>query len=252
MRQYPFWIYILIFIASQIIGAMFPFAAHLLWPDAHINALDWTSEILFFVNLLAIVLCLLTRPANCDPTTLVSSMRVPRLWHTLLMVLIAPPVILLVNWVQEQLPPLPDLIPEQSIGALLTSPLGLITVCIIGPLSEELLFRGGMLGSLLRSQSAWKAIAWSSFAFALIHANPVQMPAAFCLGILLGWAYVRTKSLMAPLLIHIFNNSLAVTFPDSSINDILLMPWHHVAFVVISIAWIVIVGRTIRNIPIQA
>ena len=37
------------------------------------------------------------------------------------------------------------------------------------------------------------------------------MPAAFIIGLVLGAAYLHTRSLTAPLLIHIVNNTLAAT-----------------------------------------
>ena len=92
------------------------------------------------------------------------------------------------------------------------SPVGLMAVGVIGPFAEELLFRGAVLPSLLKwdriSGKPWLAIVISAALFSLAHMNPAQMPFAFLLGLLLGWLYYRTGSLLPGLVIHVINNSL--------------------------------------------
>lgn len=236
----PFWLYIILFIVAQMAGVVPALLVqfHLLSPA---SVFVKTPVILCIVNLLAIGLCLLFRPRLCTVRDTMAGFHRPALRPTVLMVLLAPPSIFLVSWLQEMLPELPDLVPEQSVDQLLNTPLGLFTVCFIGPLAEEMLFRAGVLGSLLRTLHPWVAIVLSAFFFAVIHANPVQIPAAFCLGLLLGWAFCRTRSLAAPLLIHIGNNSLAAMFPDASITDYLTTPLHHTAFLLVTLTWILFV-----------
>jgi len=55
----------------------------------------------------------------------------------------------------------------------------------------------------------WLAITISALLFALIHANPAQMPHAFLIGILLGWLYYRTDSVVPGVVYHWVNNSIA-------------------------------------------
>lgn len=240
MKRRPFWIYILLFLAAQASGVLFASSGPVL--------------MLLFVNIIAIVLYLLatwgTRPdraykaykAHRDYKAYGShGSHGSYMTLSLLLLALAPPCIFLVNYAQEMLPSLPDIVPEQSLTELLTTPLGLLTVCILGPLSEELLFRAGVLGSLLQRCRPWTAIAWSAVIFALIHANPAQMPAAFFLGLLLGYAYYSTHSILTPLFIHIFNNSIAAAWPDTSFTDALTTPWHHIAAVTIAIVWAVLV-----------
>ena len=90
---------------------------------------------------------------------------------------------------------------------------GLITIGIIAPVTEEMLFRGAVLHSLLdweklRSKP-WLAVLLSALFFSLAHMNPAQMPGAFLMGMLLGWLYYRTGSLLPGIMAHAFNNSLA-------------------------------------------
>ena len=80
----------------------------------------------------------------------------------------------------------------------------------IAPLAEEIVFRGAILRSLLKWTSRhWLAIALSALCFALVHANPAQMPHAFLVGLLLGWMYYRTGSIIPCVTYHWVNNSVA-------------------------------------------
>ena len=45
--------------------------------------------------------------------------------------------------------------------------------------------------------------------FSLVHMNPVQMPHAFLIGILLGWLYYRTDSIIPGVVWHWVNNTIA-------------------------------------------
>lgn len=95
----------------------------------------------------------------------------------------------------------------------LGTPLGLLAAGILGPVAEELLMRGAVLGALL----SWRplqgkpmlAVVLSAALFSLIHMNPAQMPGSFMMGVLLGWLCYRTGSLIPGIVMHVFNNSFA-------------------------------------------
>ena len=75
---------------------------------------------------------------------------------------------------------------------------------------EELLFRG-FIQQLARPRTGVAlAIALSAAAFAAIHLDPVQSPAAFVLGIYLGVVVEIGGGLWVAILCHSINNSLAV------------------------------------------
>lgn len=87
---------------------------------------------------------------------------------------------------------------------------GFLSIAVMAPLIEEFLFRGAIEGHLLRQgQSPRKAILLSALIFGLIHLNPVQIPFAFCLGLVFGWLYYRTGSVVPGILGHFLNNSFA-------------------------------------------
>lgn len=114
-------------------------------------------------------------------------------------------------WMQEHMP-LPDII-ENEFTAILSSPWGYLTVCIFAPVVEELIFRGAVLRALMErngnTNNYWLPIFISALLFALIHINPAQMPHAFLLGLILGWMYVRTASIIPGIMVHWVNNTVA-------------------------------------------
>jgi len=81
---------------------------------------------------------------------------------------------------------------------------------IIAPITEELLFRGIILRGLLGRYRPAVAVALSAFLFAVIHANPWQLLSAFFLGLVFGWFYLRTGSLLLCILAHAIANGLSV------------------------------------------
>ncbi|MBO4659178.1 MAG: CPBP family intramembrane metalloprotease [Prevotella sp.] len=108
-----------------------------------------------------------------------------------------------------ELVPLPD-VNSDILGEVMGSRWGYLCICIFAPLVEEVVFRGAILRALLQGMNShWAAIAVSAFLFALVHLNPAQMPHAFCLGLLLGWMYYRTGSIIPGIMVHWVNNTLA-------------------------------------------
>lgn len=126
-------------------------------------------------------------------------------------------------WLVEQMPELPNLM-EQEFDMILSNRWGYLVVGLLAPVSEELVFRGAVLRVLLQWRPAghWLAIAISALLFALIHVNPAQMPHAFAVGLLLGWLYYRTDSVIPGIVYHWINNSIAYVvynfYPDPSLH----------------------------------
>ena len=94
---------------------------------------------------------------------------------------------------------------------MMNNPLGIISIVVMAPLVEELLFRGAIQGHLMRK---WKmpylGIVVSSLIFGVVHGNPAQIPFAFVVGMALGWMYYLTGSLVPGILMHFINNGGSV------------------------------------------
>lgn len=104
----------------------------------------------------------------------------------------------------------PDLV-GAIIQDMITDPWGVLAISVVGPIGEEVLFRGAALQKLMDKGWSPTAAIWiSSLLFGIAHMNPVQIIYATVLGLLLGWVYVRTKSLLPCIGLHIFNNLTSV------------------------------------------
>ncbi len=95
---------------------------------------------------------------------------------------------------------------------LMKEPWGYVAVGILAPLAEEIVFRGAILRTLLGMMSKknhWAAIMISAAIFGVAHGNTAQFVNALLMGLLLGWMYYRTKSLVPGILMHWVNNTMA-------------------------------------------
>lgn len=97
------------------------------------------------------------------------------------------------------------LAPETGLtGAWLAG--GLVSVCVVIPIGEELLFRGFVYRALTMVVTrGWAAIGASAALFALFH-PPVAIPPVFALGCLGAYLYGRTRSLPAAITLHMVYN----------------------------------------------
>ena len=96
-----------------------------------------------------------------------------------------------------------------TMGSLFT-PVGLLYVVLIGPIFEELIFRGAIMGTLRRFGNNF-AILFSSILFGFYHMLILQIPFAFVMGLLFG--YVATRwSLRIAIVLHIIVNGLSCLF----------------------------------------
>ena len=94
----------------------------------------------------------------------------------------------------------------------------LLAVAVVPSFSEEILFRGAIL-STLRKYGDGFAVMVSAFFFGLFHGNFVQFPFAMIVGLVQGWAFVYTNSLLPAILIHFFNNGFSVICDVLSTNS---------------------------------
>lgn len=117
------------------------------------------------------------------------------------------------EWFQEKMPELPNLL-NDSFKGIVNTPGGYLALAILVPVAEEFVFRGAILRVLLKSfgagsslKGAWIAIALSALLFSVAHMNPAQMPHAFVVGLMLGWFYWRTGSILPGVVYHVVNNT---------------------------------------------
>lgn len=102
-------------------------------------------------------------------------------------------------------------IPDFSFAKddMLGSILMVVYVCILAPLTEEIIFRGFILKANQKHGDLY-AIILSSILFSLFHMNLQQFIFPFVMGLLLGFITVKTRSIIPAIVCHMFNNSFSM------------------------------------------
>lgn len=107
---------------------------------------------------------------------------------------------------QDQLRQLFESIPKTPVNITAL----FVTVAILAPLTEELLFRGLLQKSLSHRLPQYGAIILSALIFAAIHFDLYAFPVLFVMGAVFGYIYYRTGSLRVTILLHMINNAAAL------------------------------------------
>lgn len=91
------------------------------------------------------------------------------------------------------------------------APLVIVSVVLLAPLAEELLFRGVLFQALRMRVRLWPAVAVSAVAFGASHVEPLAIGLTAVLGLYLAWIFHRSGSLLVPILAHASFNALSLT-----------------------------------------
>lgn len=98
----------------------------------------------------------------------------------------------------------------------------IISSGIIGPILEELLFRGIVYNKLKEFNKLKIAIILCSIIFSLMHSNIIDMIYAFCVSFMLIHLYEKYKTLKAPILMHMSLNITIILLFSSIIKGYIL------------------------------
>ena len=102
------------------------------------------------------------------------------------------------------------------VGSIVDSNLPLVvmvlTLVIIGPFMEELLFRKFLI-ERMRGYGERIAIICSALMFGLFHINLVQFTYASLLGLVFGYVYIRTSNIWYTFALHAFLNFYSGVLP---------------------------------------
>jgi uncharacterized protein len=121
----------------------------------------------------------------------------------------------LILCIQVLLDPITSLIPSSDAlrgifeGMRNQPNLFFLIVVVAAPFFEEVIFRGIILDGYLKNYKPMHAIVVSAVLFGLIHGNLSQGIGAFVLGVLFGWFYWKTNSILSVIFLHFVNNGLA-------------------------------------------
>jgi uncharacterized protein len=91
-------------------------------------------------------------------------------------------------------------------------PLLLVSFVILGPLQEELIFRGFLLRGMAPAIGTWPAILVTAGVWAVSHGQYELffIGEIFALGVLFGWIRCRSGSTLVPFVLHLIVNGMAV------------------------------------------
>ncbi len=116
-----------------------------------------------------------------------------------------------------------------------TAPLGLLflVVAVAPAIGEEVIFRGIIGRGLVARHGILAGVIMTSVLFAAVHIHPAHVVALLPLAFFIHLVYLVTRSILAPMLLHLLNNSLAVVLLKATATVPALegasepeMPWY--------------------------
>jgi uncharacterized protein len=84
-----------------------------------------------------------------------------------------------------------------------------LTITFVGPVTEELMFRGVGF-ALLEPYGKWVAILGTGILFGALHGLLIALPILAAFGVILGWLRWRTASVYPCILLHVVFNGIAI------------------------------------------
>lgn len=138
-------------------------------------------------------------------------------WAVLSYIAVLPPlvfILLFLMWMcnifDYQPPPQPlmDLFLEEK--SAWTLGFSAFIIVLVGPLAEELFFRGFAYNAIKKKWGARQAMAVTAVVFAAMHGIGFGFLPIMTLGLLLAYSYEQTGSLVPAVAIHILHNSIMV------------------------------------------
>lgn len=115
-----------------------------------------------------------------------------------------------------------------------------ITLGIIVPFTEELIYRGIVYNRIKKYLNTSAALSLSAAMFGLFHFNLMQGIYAAILGLVLAVLYEKYHSLTASLLVHMAVNQMTVIFAFTKFSDFLGA--HIVAYLITMVAFVGVGG----------
>lgn len=227
---YAFWAvaFVLIFLAIQLAAQTMVMVVQAVKEGGLVEQLSPVGTMIAMVafSLVTIILFTLMKWAPVSHNYLTS-----RPWMVLIWSFVAAlGAIIPSMWLTEAMPQWPEWVQEyvekaeQTATQLMNTTGGYAVVCLLAPVAEELVFRGAALRTLLlwQPERRWLMIFLSALLFALAHVNPAQFLHPLLIGLLLGWMYERTGSIIPGVVYHWANNTAAYllfhAYPSSDIT----------------------------------
>jgi membrane protease YdiL (CAAX protease family) len=84
-----------------------------------------------------------------------------------------------------------------------------LVVVLLAPILEEMVFRARLYNILSRNTSPFISASLSALAFGVVHMEPIVIIEALFMGVIFSYFYLSQRSIFTPIMLHIFNNSVA-------------------------------------------
>lgn len=133
-----------------------------------------------------------------------------------------------------------------------------VTIALLVPIFEELLFRGVILSRLLRYFSIILSLILMSICFGVLHG--VDFIGATAFAFLCGVLYLKYHNIWAPILVHIINNSLTtlslimdqeISHPIEKLNEESILELSKEGIILIGVG-IVLFLLTIKSFKVKS
>ncbi|MBR6402755.1 MAG: CPBP family intramembrane metalloprotease [Eubacterium sp.] len=126
-----------------------------------------------------------------------------------------------------------------------TEPLYLLTIIVLAPIAEELIFRGLTLHYARRAcNNIGAAIIFQGVLFGIYHGSIIQGLYAVIFGIMLGVICVRSRSLIPSMFLHmVINGSLYVVYHFKFINVPVAVAAMVISLILLIISFVLVIPR---------
>lgn len=147
---------------------------------------------------------------------------------------------------------------SETFAPILYNFLTVLVLVVVAPVTEELIFRGILLHAWTAKWGVTPALLSSTFLFAIFHPNVIGL---FVFGLMMGLLYIKTRTLIVPIVCHALNNLAAVglAFVSQSsgtpatvdtIENLRSHWWVGVVYIVLAAPWLI--TFIYRNWPKQS
>jgi membrane protease YdiL (CAAX protease family) len=195
------------------------------------------------------------------------ALRRPSLPHLLFALVGLPGLMVIVMGVDGLARGLPSFVNLEETMTMLGKwpwPLGVLIIGVGPGIGEELWCRGFLGRGLVGRYGYFGGVLLTSILFGLIHLEPRQVVYATVMGVFLHGAYLATRSLFVPILLHMTNNSLSIlamhlanNFPalkavDTPAEQIPLIVYAAAILLTAAVAWALFQSRArLVDLPIS-
>lgn len=101
---------------------------------------------------------------------------------------------------------------SNTVTAVAISPIAIVSIVVLAPLVEELVFRYATMNILMKRFQETVSIIISALFFAIMHFDFPFIFGYFCIGVVLAFVYRRSNQLLVSYIVHAVMNFIVLIF----------------------------------------